>query len=76
MRTQTTAQAFLDKGAKAFVGWSDSVSADHTDASTQYLLEELFTQGLSVREAVDRTATKVGSDPWFGGELEVVLREG
>ena len=47
--------SFSGQGCEGFVGWSDSVSADHTEASTQYLLEKRFTQDISVREAVDRT---------------------
>ncbi len=73
---QLTAQAFLNKGARAFVSWSLPVSASHTDASTQRLLEKLLTDGLSVGEAVTRTAAEVGPDPRYGGELRALFRQG
>ncbi|MFQ6030185.1 MAG: hypothetical protein ACE5Q6_22150 [Dehalococcoidia bacterium] len=72
LSTQRTAQAFLDKGAKAFVSWTRPVSASHTDSSTQRLLQKLLLDGLSVGEAVSRTAAEVGPDPWYGAELRVL----
>ena len=71
--TTRTARAFLDRGARSFVGWSDDVSASHTDAATEYLLERLLTQGLDVEEAVAQTAAEIGPDPWYGGELQVMV---
>ena len=76
LSTQRTAQAFLDKGAKAFVSWSRPVSASHTDSSTQRLLENLFKVGVSVSDAVTQTAAEVGPDPWFGAELRVLGGQG
>ena len=63
LSVQSTAQAFLDKGAKVFVGWNQLVSADHTDNATHRLLEKLLQEAVSVREAVAQTAAEVGSDP-------------
>jgi hypothetical protein len=62
------AQAFLDKGAKAYVGWDNFVSASHTDTSTLALLESL-TQGKSLPGAVGLVADRLGRDPAFGGQL-------
>ena len=76
LATQQTAQAFLDKGVRAFVSWSRPVSATHTDSSTQVLLENLLQGGLSVGDAVTQTATEVGADPWFGAELRILERSG
>ncbi len=72
LNTQRTAQAFLDKGVKAFVSWSRPVSASHTDSSTQQLLVNLLQGGLSVGDAVTQTASEVGPDPWFGAELRIL----
>ena len=72
LNTQRTAQAFLDKGVKAFVSWSRPVSASHTDSSTQRLLENLLQGGLSVGDAVTQTAAEVGPDPYFGAELRIL----
>ena len=66
-----TAQAFLDKGASAYVGWSDAVSAIHTDRATAILLEKFVTDSLSLEQAVAETAYEVGPDPWYGAELRV-----
>ena len=76
LRTPRTAQAFLDKGAKAFIGWSAAVSASHTDISTQRMLENLVMHGLSAEESVAQAASEVGPDPWFGAELQVLLSQG
>ena len=70
--TTRTARAFLDRGAQSFVGWSDDVSARHTDAATERLLERLLTQGLDLEEAVAQTGAEIGPDPWYGGELHVL----
>ncbi len=72
LRSQRTAQSFLDKGASAFVSWSQPVSASHTDTATQRLLEHLLLEGLNTADAVGRTAAEVGPDPLFEGELRVL----
>ncbi len=72
LRSQRTAQAFLDKGASAFVSWSLPVSASHTDAATQRLLEKLLVQGLTVQAAVVQTSAEVGPDPSYGARLRVL----
>jgi hypothetical protein len=72
LRSQTTAQAFLDRGASAFVSWSRSVSVDHTDAATVRLLEKLLIDRLPVGDAVTQTAAELGPDPSYGAELRVL----
>jgi hypothetical protein len=76
LRSQETAQAFLDKGASAFVSWSRSVSATHTDAATQRLLEKLLIEGLPVADAVAQTAAEVGPDPVYEAKLRMLPDEG
>ena len=73
LRTRVTAQAFLDKGARAVVGWNEDVSAGHTDAATQRLLEQLFVEGLPVSKAIAQTMAEVGADPAYGAELQVLF---
>jgi hypothetical protein len=58
------------------VSWSRRVSASHTDAATQRLLEKLLVDGLPVGEAVAQTAAEVGPDPLYGAELRVLPDEG
>jgi len=71
LRSHETAEAFLQKGAKAFVSWSGPVSATHTDAATERLLEKLLIEGLPVGDAVTQTAAEVGPDPSYGSRLLV-----
>jgi hypothetical protein len=63
------AQAFIAKGATDFVSWNAAVSAEHTDAATEKLLEHLLDERLAPREAVARTMDEVGPDPSFGSHL-------
>ena len=72
LRSQRTAEAFLDRGAGAFVSWSKPISASHTDAATDRLLELLLIDGLPTAEAVSQTAAEVGPDPEYQGELRVL----
>ncbi len=72
LRSQRTAQAFLDKGVSAFVSWSLPVTASHTDAATQRLLEKLFVQELPVLAAVVQAGAEVGPDPSYGARLRVL----
>ena len=72
LRSQRTAEAFLDRGASAFVSWTKPVSAPHTDTATEKLLRKLFQDNLPVEEAVQSTASEVGADPAYEGELRVL----
>jgi hypothetical protein len=69
MKFEATADAFVRKGAKAVVGWSARVSAEHTDAATEDLLRRLLVDGLDTKEAVAATMSEVGWDPQYGGRL-------
>ena len=55
-------QAFIEKGAKVYVGWDLAVSADHTDRATVQLLNYL-TKNQTIRQAVENTMDDVGPDP-------------
>ncbi|MEX2245809.1 MAG: hypothetical protein WEC75_03900 [Dehalococcoidia bacterium] len=64
------ADAFLARGASAFISWDDEVTAYHTDAATERLLEHLLSpKDIPAREAVVRTMEDVGEDPAFGARL-------
>jgi hypothetical protein len=76
LATETIADALVDKGAEAVVSWNGLVSGDHTDAATEQLLRHLVTEGLPVREAVEKTATEVGPDPAYGSVLRLYPPEG
>ncbi len=70
----TAAEAFLAKGASAFVGWTGSVTPQHTDEATERLLGHLLVDHLKPSEAVATTAAEVGPDPVYKGELSVVTQ--
>ena len=52
LRFNHLAQAFMDKGAKAVIGWDKEVSANHTDLATERLLKYLLVDQLETKEAV------------------------
>jgi hypothetical protein len=76
LRSYETAEAFLGRGAEAFVSWSGPVSATHTDAATERLLQLLLIDGIAVPEAVTQTMAEVGPDPSYGSTLLVHPSEG
>lgn len=66
---EKAAQAFIEKGATAFVGWDGLVSAEHTDEATLKLLRHMVAERASPEEAIARTMAEVGPDPDFGSQL-------
>ena len=69
LSTATMAEAFVQKGASSVISWSDTVSAAHTDAATERLLEHLLVGRVSPGDAVAQTMAEVGPDPWFDSVL-------
>jgi hypothetical protein len=63
------AQAFVERGADAVVGWDESVSAAHTDAATLSFLRHLLRDRLSVQDATAAARADVGEDPFYGSTL-------
>jgi len=57
------AEAFIQKGAKAYIGWKGAVSASHTDTATTRLLQHLITDKQTTNQAIDNTMKEVGPDP-------------
>jgi len=71
LKSDTMAEAFVQKGAAAVVAWDGLVSSEHTDAATERLLERLLIDGLTIEEAVTQTMTELGPDPSYGSALQV-----
>lgn len=69
LRSDTLARAFVGRGVGTFISWSEPVSAPHTDAATERLLELMVVEGVPVAEAVHQTMDELGPDPAYGGEL-------
>ena len=66
-----TAQAFVRKGAKAVMGWNGLISADHTDAATERLIQHLVIDRIAPAKAVTQTMAELGNDPQYGTELRI-----
>jgi len=63
LRQTNMAGAFIEKGAIAYVGWNESVSASHTDITTTQLLKHLVAEKQKIEDAVENTMNEVGPDP-------------
>jgi len=62
----TMAEAFVGRGAKVYIGWRQSVLADHTDITTELLLKHLITERKTIEQAVTQTMKEVGPYPILG----------
>ena len=69
LKATDLAQAFVSRGVANFIGWDGAVTAAHTDAGTEKLLQNLFSKHLDVRTAVAKTSQEIGPDPSYGGRL-------
>lgn len=69
--SERTAEAFVDRGADFYISWDETVSAAHTDAATDVLLQYLLIEGLPAGDAVARTMADLGPDPFYGSELAI-----
>lgn len=63
------AKAFIEKGAKAYISWSGSVSVSHTDQATITLLQHLILQKQSIKQAGENTTEELGLDPIYNSTL-------
>jgi hypothetical protein len=64
------AQAFIDKGASAYLAWVATVDLDYVDDATLSLVENLCTRELTIRKAVAETMAEKGPDPHYGAVLK------
>jgi hypothetical protein len=51
------------------------VSSEHTDATTERLLQHLLIDGLTIQEAVTQTMAEVGPDPSYDSVLRLYPSE-
>jgi len=63
------AEAFIEKGAKTYIGWKGSISASHTDTATISLLQHLITEKQTIKQAIENTMKEVGTDPTYKSQL-------
>jgi len=64
------AQAFVDKGASAYLAWDLSVLLHYVDEATLYLIGQLCSEKATIKEAVDSTMHVIGPDPEYEAELQ------
>ena len=57
------APAFVDKGASVYVAWNGTVELYYVDEATAYLVRQLCSGNMTVKEAVDSTMDVIGPDP-------------
>jgi hypothetical protein len=53
------AKAFIEKGAKVYIGWSDTVLASHSDATVVYLLRNFLLHKQTLEKSLQKTFQKV-----------------
>lgn len=57
------AEAFMDKGALAYIGWNGLVEADYVDRATLHFLRGLIEEKETINDAVWDTREEIGPDP-------------
>ena len=73
--TPQLADAFVKKGASAFIGWDEKVGLAHTDEASTLLLKALIEERMTIGEAVEKAMADVGSDPAYGSTLKYYPKE-
>jgi len=63
------AEAFIQKGAKVYIGWDKGILFSHTDTATIHLLQHLIIEKQTIEQAVTETMKEVGPDPIDGSVL-------
>ena len=65
LKNTAMAQAFIEKGAKVYISWSESVLASHTDKATTHLLQHFLLEKQTIKKAIEKTMKEVGPDPSY-----------
>jgi len=67
---QDLSQAFIDKGASAYLAWDGTVGLDYVDDATMVLVQNLLSEGLPIQQALAKTMEEKGADPEWGAVLK------
>ena len=65
-----TIQRLLDKGVKAYIGWSGYVDLSYSDEITLALVKALYLEKSSAQVAVGEAMREVGTEPAYNSVLE------
>jgi hypothetical protein len=63
-------QEFMRQGAVGYVGWNDTVLLSHSDQAVAELIECVYENGFSLKDAVDNVDSRIGADPTSGATLK------
>lgn len=69
LKYYSMAEAFEQRGARVYIGWTGPIMADHTDTATIYLLKHLLLERITIAEAIIETREEVGPDPIFESQI-------
>ena len=64
------ADAFIQKGASAYLGFSGIVSLNYADNATLKLTSNLLTDNVTLEQGVAGAMAELGYDPYYGGYLK------
>ena len=64
------AGALVDKGASVYLAWHGSVELYYVDEATPYLMRQLCSGNLTIKEAVGSTMDVIGPDPEHNAVLK------
>ena len=67
--TVSMAKAFINKGARVYIGWDNYVSAEHMDRALNLLLKLLLIDKMTVKSAVEKVNEEIGVDPIYKARL-------
>ena len=70
LHLEDLAQAFIDKGASAYLGWNATVDLNYVDEATPYLIEQVCRENATIKEAARNTMVKIGPDPKYHAVLK------
>lgn len=74
--TTDLAQAFIDRGAAAVIGWNEWVDLSHNDQAILHLLRSLTVEKLTLEQAVRKTMNEIGPDPVYDSTLTYLTQKG
>lgn len=67
-------QRLLSKGVNTYIGWSGYVDLSHSDQATLTLVNDLYVERMTVKDAVEGVMREVGPDPVYNTVLEYQTR--
>lgn len=69
-RDPTIYNEFFNRGATAYVGWDGDVTLFHSDKATLHLIQTLYTEELTLEQAIEKTTEQIGPDPSYDSMLK------